>query len=437
MLDAFDPKLDAVVALRNMLSYISAWQKDSIGWDEMQHSLLISGPTGTGKTYLARAMANTSGLPLIASSFADWQRCGNLSDTLKAMHATFQEAREKAPVILFLDEIDSVGSRAHRDHNSAYTDQVINAFLIQMDGTMQNQGVLIIAATNHLSAIDPAVLRPGRFDKIVELGLPDLRALQHIVATAASGALIFDDVKKVARAAVGSSAATVDGAVRAAKSVARRTNTDLSANLIIAELSPSAQNAHLERRIALHECGHAALALLYGQKVRHIRIGNDTGEVARKSGAMEQKLEEYEDELAIVLGGRAAEKILTGEISGGAGGPADSDIGRASTLALDIELRFGLGQHGNLWAPMPIEIAMRDPALKQIVAKSIERAYARALTDIARLAPIVRDMAKALIDARELSGSDLDDWILRIAGSQTKEFSVETGNVVAFRRLHG
>lgn len=152
-------------AATRLVADMAGWRAGRVAWSEMTRSLLIHGAPGTGKTWLARAIAGSAGLPLIAASLGDWQSAGHLGDLLREMRATFARARAAAPCVLFLDELDAAGSRGSDDrHASTYRAQVIAGLLEQLDGVLGLEGVLVLAATNDPGAIDAALRRPGRLD---------------------------------------------------------------------------------------------------------------------------------------------------------------------------------------------------------------------------------------------------------------------------------
>lgn len=172
---AFDLKAD-----------LALWRDGSLRWDEMSTRLLLSGPPGTGKTMFARALCNTLQVPLLATSVADWLEPGFLGDVLQCMSGAFAFAADKAPSILFIDEIDNIGSRqtsaASRSHDDYWT-SMINRMLELLDGTSKREGVIVIGATNLPERIDPALLRSGRLETHIPIPMPDTDALIGILAT--------------------------------------------------------------------------------------------------------------------------------------------------------------------------------------------------------------------------------------------------------------
>ncbi|MCZ7468154.1 ATP-binding protein [Agrobacterium sp. O3.4] len=163
---------------------LQLWRDGGLAWSEMSTKLMLSGSPGTGKTTYARALCNTLQVPLLVTSVASWLEPGYLGDVLKRMSKAFELARENAPVILFIDEIDNIGSRSagRREQHDDYWHSLINRLLELLDGTSKTDGVIVIAATNLPEKIDPALLRSGRLEKHVAIPLPDMEALAGILA---------------------------------------------------------------------------------------------------------------------------------------------------------------------------------------------------------------------------------------------------------------
>jgi len=163
---------------------LQLWRDDGLTWSEMSTKLLLSGPPGTGKTTYARALCNTLQVPLLVTSLASWLEPGYLGDVLKCMSKAFEVARDNAPVILFVDEIDNIGSRGagRREQHDDYWRSLINRLLELLDGASKTDGVIVVAATNLPEKIDPALLRSGRLEKHVAIPLPDVEALTGILA---------------------------------------------------------------------------------------------------------------------------------------------------------------------------------------------------------------------------------------------------------------
>jgi cell division protease FtsH len=178
-LSGYGEARDWALALRNDLAL---WKAGSLGWAEMSTRLLLAGPPGTGKTTFARALGNTLRLPLLATSVGTWLEPSHLGDVLARMATAFEEARTHAPCLLFIDEIDGIGRRRHDNgQHDEYWNAVVNRALELMDGAVRTEGVILVGATNHPSAIDPALLRSGRLETRIDIPMPDVDALVGIL----------------------------------------------------------------------------------------------------------------------------------------------------------------------------------------------------------------------------------------------------------------
>lgn len=178
-LSGYGEARDWALALRDDLAL---WKAGSLGWAEMSTRLLLAGPPGTGKTTFARALGNTLRLPLLATSVGTWLEPSHLGDVLARMAIAFEEAQTHAPCLLFIDEIDGIGRRRHdRAEHDDYWNAVVNRALELMDGAVRTEGVILVGATNHPSAIDPALLRSGRLETRIDIPMPDVDALVGIL----------------------------------------------------------------------------------------------------------------------------------------------------------------------------------------------------------------------------------------------------------------
>lgn len=438
-LEMFDPDLPAVQALRAAVDDLALWQAGKVGWSELTRSFLLVGPPGCGKTWLAQAAAASAGLPLILARFADWQTGATLGPMLAALRRSFAEARAAAPCIFFLDEFDAAGSRQRRDHNSSYNDQVIAALLTELDAPGANEGVLILAATNHPENIDPALLRPGRFDRQIRLDLPDRKALRAILTTCLVPEVAEEaDLTALTRAAVGLSAAAVDAAIRAARAACRRAGTPFTPLAALPHLNPGqdsaeAQAAHqtARQRTAIHEAGHAAIAARLGLPITRITLDRDGGHVLW-SGLTQRRRADLDDTLVFLLGGRAAEEVIFGQASAGSGGGQDSDLALATRLACQIEAQTGLGQSGLTWHSAPEPLLITDPALALRVEAHLARALALAREEIAALPVLVEALAEVLLREGEVAGKELTTWLRLIRDYDPETEAQEMGEILPF-----
>ena len=326
----------------------------------MPKGVLLVGPPGTGKTMLAKAVAGESNVPFFSMSGSEFVEMFVGMGASK-VRDLFQQAKEKAPCIVFIDEIDAIGKK--RDGQLGGNDereQTLNQLLTEMDGFEDNTGVIILAATNRPESLDPALTRPGRFDRRVPVELPDLKGREAILKVHAKKVKLADDVdfQKIARMASGASGAELANIVNEAALRAVRdgrkcaTQSDLEESIEVVIAGYQKKNAILTDQekwtVAYHEIGHALVAAkqTHSAPVQKITI------IPRTSGALGYTMqveegnhylmtkEEIENKIATLTGGRAAEEVMFGTISTG----ASNDIEQATKLARAMITRYGMSK---------------------------------------------------------------------------------------------
>ena len=327
----------------------------------MPKGILLVGPPGTGKTMLAKAVAGEANVPFFSMSGSEFVEMFVGMGASK-VRDLFKQAKEKAPCIVFIDEIDAIGKK--RDGQIGGNDereQTLNQLLTEMDGFEGNNGVIILAATNRPESLDPALLRPGRFDRRVPVELPDLKGREEILKVHARKIKVADNVdfNKIARMASGASGAELANIVNEAALRAVRdgrkfaTQADLEESIEVVIAGYQKKNAILtdkeKRIVAYHEIGHALVAAKQTNSapVQKITI------VPRTSGALGYTMqveeegnhylmskEEMENKIATLTGGRAAEEIAFGSVSTG----ASNDIEQATKLAKGMITRYGMSK---------------------------------------------------------------------------------------------
>ena len=406
----------------DLIADLQAYGRGEIGWRDLDRGMLLAGPPGVGKSFFARVFAHSAGLPLVSASLAQWQATGHLGDLLKAMKRSFAEARAAAPCVLFIDELDSIGDRAtfHHRHRD-YSTQVVNGLLEALDGAADREGVVVLGATNHAHNIDPAVVRPGRFDRVVHIGLPDPRELAGILRTCLGSDLSAVDLMPIARAGSGGSGANAASWVRQARGVARRAGRELRVEDLMetvrkdrAELSSS--DLH---RCAVHEAAHACAVRALGLgKVESLTL-NDVGGNTRLVLNNEVTTTHYAlRDIVGVLSGRAAEIVVVGNASAGAGGPASSDLAKATKLAMACELSWGLGQTGPLWLGDPndgLSMFGSPPGSIDAVRRLLRHAEAEAERLVRSMRPAIERLASKLMDAGYLVEEEISPLLADIA----------------------
>ena len=406
--------------LEQMIEDLRAWKAGEIPWRDVSRGILLAGPPGTGKTAIAKLVAREAGIGLIAGSVATWQARGErASGIVRAMKDDFAKAAAQAPCIVFIDEADAFGNRDRKDHNASWTEYVVAALLENLDGYVEQEGVVPLAATNYVEKVDAAIKRPGRFDRVLHLGHPTPDLLPAAIRWQSWPDLADADLTGVAARAVGMSGADVAGLVRAARAKARRARRalhvdDLTAAL--AEIRPSMPET-LRWQVAVHEAGHALVAVATGvARPRLLAIQGDGGSTHAKRLMISQRRSEMEAALALDLGGRAAEIDVFGEASGGAGGDASSDLGGATLLAVAIEASLGLGD-SLVWEGSPQAVLDRlalDADLRARVENHLRRAEARALRIVATNRPLLKEIAGTLCQFGMLTGPELDALLARV-----------------------
>lgn len=336
------------------------------------------------------------------------------------MYLSFARAAAAAPAILFIDELDAVGDRDRMgDNNRTWTEYVVTGLLAAMDGYEGHEGVVIMGATNNPDRIDKAVRRPGRFDRVLHLGYPTHDLIPAAIRWQAWPDLADVDLTGIAAQASGMSGADIAGLVRTARARARRakrplTCDDLSATL--RDLRPPVPE-EIRWQVAVHEAGHAitgaATGIAYPQMLA-LRGGGGVTQQAllRRS----QRRNEIADTLANDLGGRAAEIVMFGEPSGGAGGDTNSDLARATQTAAALELSWGLG-HELIWLGDPEVVLARlraEPLLRARVEARLQAAQARALRIVEANRAVLEEMAAALLRTGLLTGPELEALVAKV-----------------------
>lgn len=417
--------------LEQITEDLQAWKNGTLDWASVTRGALLFGPPGTGKTFCARKLAEASGAHFVTGSYATWQAQGHLGDMLAAMHKTFKEAREHTPSVLFIDEIDSFGDRETAGgDNKNYTHNVINALLESLDGVADNEGVFVIAACNHPNLLDAALIRAGRFDAKIEMPLPNRDALADILQSQLSGQLSEAVSREIALQLVGQSGADVAAIVRQAHSLARRNGenlTETDVRVAVASVCPPVSETDIWRS-AVHEAGHIIVGHAVGKPIPiHAQIGNGGGHVQYKQSALYPTRADILSEITCRLGGRAAEEIVLGAPSTGAGGSKESDLAQATLLAASIEVRFGLGGNGLIWQDVTDETLphlMQNGEVAQRVSGHLNTAMSRAKEIMEAQTERHLRLARALTQRRQMNGSEISDLLSTAKANQKNQWEV-------------
>ena len=411
---------------------------------KMPKGVLLVGPPGTGKTLLARTVAGEAGVPFFSIAGSEFVEMFVGMGASK-VRDLFKQAKEKAPCIVFIDEIDAIGKK--RDNQLSSNDereQTLNQLLTEMDGFEGNNGVIILAATNRPESLDPALTRPGRFDRRVPVELPDLAGREAILKVHAKKIKTADDVDfhTIARMASGASGAELANMINEAALRAVRnhrtvvTEADLEESIEVVIAGYQKKNAvlsdHEKQVVSYHEIGHALVAALqtHSAPVQKITI------IPRTSGALGYTMqvdtadknlmtkEEIENKIATFTGGRAAEEVVFGEITTG----ASNDIEQATKLARAMITRYGMSEEFDMVAMETVtnqylggdtSLACSADTQNRIDAKVVELVKAqhqKAKNILLENREKLDELAKYLYEKETITGEEF----MRILGQEGK-----------------
>ena len=401
----------------------------------MPKGILLVGPPGTGKTMLAKAVAGESNVPFFSISGSEFVEMFVGMGASK-VRDLFRQAKEKAPCIVFIDEIDAIGQKRNSGINGGNDEreQTLNQLLTEMDGFESNNGVMILAATNRPESLDPALTRPGRFDRRVPVELPDLAGREAILRVHAKKIKMADDVDlhTIARMAAGASGAELANIINEAALRAVRNNrtvvneADLEESIEVVIAGYQKKNAVLSDKeklvVSYHEIGHALVAAMqsHSAPVQKITI------IPRTSGALGYTMqvdtgdkylmtkEELENKIATYTGGRAAEEVIFGEITTG----ASNDIEQATKLARAMITQYGMSDNfgmvaletvNNQYLGGDTSLACSAETQKEIdaeVVALVERQHQKAKKILEDNKAKLNELAKFLYEKETITGNE-------------------------------
>ena len=397
--------------------------------------ILLVGPPGTGKTLLAKAIAGEAKVPFYSISGSDFEEMF-VGVGASRVRDLFEQGKKIAPCIIFIDEIDSVGQKRNAGGMPAQrcADQTLNAMLVEMDGFGSNDGVIVIAATNRPDILDPALLRPGRFDRQVHVDLPTLKGREDILRIHAAKVKLAPDVDllRLARGTSGHSGADLANIINEAALLAARRNLDAIPQAILEEARDKVfwgserRSAGFTRKeyetTAWHESGHALLQLLLPHadplhKVTIIPRGRALGVTMTlpEKDVLNRTKGYFLDELAVLAGGRIAEEMHTQDISTG----AMSDIAYTTQIARAMVCRYGMSARfgfQNFVEPNAFAVEEAPPPYSQKTAEAIDEevkhlvdaAYAKAAELLTANRDKLERLATTLLEKETMDGRDVE-----------------------------
>ncbi|MDJ1647650.1 ATP-dependent zinc metalloprotease FtsH [Mycoplasma phocimorsus] len=401
---------EAKVEVEELVDYLKNPKKYAAAGARIPKGILLGGPPGTGKTLLAKATAGEASVPfffIAASNFVEMF----VGLGAKRVRDMFAVARKESPAIIFIDELDAIGRRrgSGLGGGNDEREQTLNQILVEMDGIQENSGILIMAATNRTDILDPALLRPGRFDRTINFTLPDIKAREEILRLHAKGKRISPEIKfdNVAKRTPGYSGAQLENVINEAAILSVREKTNVITSSQIDEAidrvmsGPAKKNRVITKEelemVAYHEAGHAVVGIKVPgankvQKITIIPRGNAGGynlmlPDKEKYNATKSELLAM---IASFMGGRAAEEIIYGKenISTGAG----NDIEKATSIARKMVTQYGMSSLG----PIKYEEDSENPFLGRDYAKSNSLSSKIAIE-------IDEEVRKIILEAQELA----------------------------------
>ncbi len=425
---------EAKEELREVVEFLKRPDKYLKLGAEIPKGVLLVGPPGTGKTLLARAVAGEAGVPFFSVSASEFMEMF-VGVGASRVRTLFEEARRNAPSIVFIDELDSIGRKRGAGIGGGHDEreQTLNQILSEMDGFEKDTHVIVLAATNRPDILDPALLRPGRFDRQVVVGLPSLEERKEILAVHTRNKPLDQDVnlEELARLTPGFSGADLKNLANEAALIAAREGsariardhffTALDKITLGLERGALKLSEQEKRAVAYHEAGHAVASevLPHADRVTKVSIvprGMALGvTVPRPEERVLISREHLMDELSVLMGGRAAEELFTGTVTTG----AENDFKRATQLAKRMVLDWGMGEHfkniawGSDAGPVFLgeEIARRKDfseatanLIDSDVQKILDEAYTRTKAVLREHAQAMHRIAAELLEKETISG---------------------------------
>ena len=405
--------------LQEIIDFINNSDKYKKMGAKIPRGILFYGPPGTGKTLLAKAVAGETKSSFMYASGSEFVE-KYVGVGAKRIRSLFEKAKKEAPSIIFIDEIDAIGSKRNSDSNNE-KDQTLNQLLVEMDGFYKSQTVIVIGATNRLDLLDEALLRPGRFDRHIYVGNPNIKARKEILGVHTKDKPIDNsvDIEELAKKTHGFSGAQLANIANEAAIIAVRHNkklidiTDFNAAIerVIAGLEVKHPSVLAKEKaiVASHEAGHALVGKLLNvdmiQKISIVPRGQALGYVLKLPDEERYLLTKNEllNKIKVLLAGRAAEQIVFHEVTTG----AKDDLIKATEIAQEMVCNFGMSSIGN--------IAIKDQYIKysfnQIdseVKKIINNCFNDTLKIIEKNQIILSSIADYLLQNETLSGDELD-----------------------------
>lgn len=417
---------EAKSMVEDIISFIKDPDKYSSVGARMPKGLLLYGPPGTGKTLMAKAIAGEANVPFYAMSGSDFVQM-YVGVGASRIRNLFNKAKKSEKAVIFIDEIDAIGKKRARNTSASNDerDQTLNALLTEMSGFHDNQGIIVIGATNRLDTLDEALLRPGRFDRHIEIGLPDVNARKHILSLYANKKPLSDDVDldDLAKSTVYFSGAMLENLINEAainagneqKSAITKEHIDRAFYTVIAG-APKQDRSYIseqDRKItAYHEAGHALVTNLllpehFISKVTIIPSVKGAGgfNLSIPKDTMFQTQKQMKANIQVLLAGRVAEELIFGanEVTTG----ASNDIQKASQMLFDYMNKYGMDKEFGLFSLEVLSDGYDEKLIGQCRTQ-MNKLYEETKQLLEERLTYLKDIAEELLEKESLNGQDIE-----------------------------
>lgn len=402
-----------------LIDAVESYRRGERSWESVKgRNIVVVGPPGTGKTTYARSLAKSLGVQLTVTSVSSWfaQTSGYLNDICRKIDEVFLEASQNGGVLL-IDELDSLPNRDNCDsRHRDYWVTVVNHVLMTLDGAVSSPAskLIIIGATNFPQRLDPALTRPGRLDRIVEIDLPDAAAIEGILRQHLAGDLLDEDLGPIAAIGAGATGAVIAGWATNAKMAAMSARRPMVLSDLLRQVAPPETRSPAEQlAVARHEASHALALTLKGcaevSMVSIVAQGSFAGRTtSRLRDTSKMNSGELDDLVVSVLAGRAADQHWD-HVTSGSAGNAGSDLAHATALVAGKHASWGLGQ-SLLWRGDQSEALLllrTEPAFRQVCNDDLARLYEIARDLVGSNADIIDRIAHRLVERRVLGGDEV------------------------------